>query len=134
MIFKKDKNENVPDKLVTSIKKEVKFLDIVLILLFGFIMAFTIYIAIMSYRTMYEPTALITAVFAFVGAECGFAAGITKRKMSLKDREYDKYNEQDNRGHLDETDIEKISDKIIDIEQIKQTVSTEKDKDKNNES
>lgn len=133
MIFKKDKNSNAPDKLVTSIKKEIKFLDVVLILLFGFVISFTIYIAIMSYRTMYEPTALVTAVFAFVGAECGFTASITKRKMALKDREYDKYDEQNSREHIDETDIEKISDKIIDIEQIKQTVSIEKDKDENNE-
>lgn len=120
----KSANNKLKNKLLSSIKKEVKFLDASLILVFASVVVFTIYISIMTYRTMYEPTALVTAFFAFVGAECGFAASIQKRKMQLKDREYNEYDKTSEQ----EIDVSQISDNVIDMSDIERLTNTIHDK------
>lgn len=90
---RKKKSDN--NKYLTSVKKEIKFLDVTIILLFIFMIAFTVYHSVMVYRTMYEPSSLIVGVFGFCGFECGCMAGITKRKMTLKNIEYQEYNKKD---------------------------------------
>ena len=81
---KKKKRETVKQ----SRKKEIKFLDVMIICILIFLLIFVSVTTYMSYKTMYEPTTLIASVFAFCGLEYGLMSSITKRKMILKDKDY----------------------------------------------
>ncbi len=117
MARKSKKSDN--NKFLISVKKEIKFLDVALVSLFIFMIIFTVYHSIMVYRTMYEPSSLIVGVFGFCGFECGCMAGITKRKMTLKDIEYQEYNKKYDPHEQEPTDIKEITSEDLPQNQIK---------------
>lgn len=114
---RKKKSDN--NKYLTSVKKEIKFLDVTIIFLFIFMIAFTVYHSVMVYRTMYEPSSLIVGVFGFCGFECGCMAGITKRKMALKNIEYQEYNKKNDPQKQEPIDNKEILDENLPQNQIK---------------
>ncbi len=96
-LFPKQNKKKKRETVKQARKKEIKFLDVMIICILIFLLIFIAVTTYMSYKTMYEPTTLIASVFAFCGLEYGLMSSITKRKMVLKDRDYGiKKNENNN--------------------------------------
>lgn len=64
--------------------KKGRFSKGILVSMLVFLFIFTLSILYIVYKTSYEPSTLITCVFAFCGAEGGFMAWIKKAKESKK--------------------------------------------------
>lgn len=76
-------------------KKEVKTMDIVLIIIAVFLLLFVIAMVWLFYKTGSVPDTLCTCVFAICGGECGVMGWIkttkeraSERKFELEDRKY----------------------------------------------
>lgn len=87
-LFPKKNKKKKRETVKQARKKEIKFLDVMIVCILVFLLIFVSVTTYMSYKTMYEPTTLIASVFAFCGLEYGLMSSITKRKMTLKDRDY----------------------------------------------
>lgn len=87
-LFSKQNKKKKRETVKQARKKEIKFLDVMIVCILIFLLIFVSVTTYLSYKTMYEPTTLIASVFAFCGLEYGLMSSITKRKMTLKDRDY----------------------------------------------
>lgn len=67
-------------KYVEKKKKKGRFSKWILSLMLIFLLIFTVTVLLITYKTSYEPSTLITCVFAFCGAEGGFMAWIKNKK------------------------------------------------------
>ena len=86
------------NKKKLSLKKEVKFIDISVVGIFLFLIAFTVVMIIGSWLHCYEPSTLIMSVFGFCGLECGLLASLTKRKSKIKE-EVEKLKQEDEKNN-----------------------------------
>lgn len=75
-------------------KKNGKYLKVILVGMFIYLILFTIACLYITYKTSTEPKVLITSVFAFCGVEGGLSAWIKttkeKRKSNSKLKEEEK--------------------------------------------
>ena len=70
-------------------KKDIKTMDIVLIIIAIFLVAFVIAMGWIYYKTGGIPDTLCTCVFAICGGECGVMGWIKTTKERTRDRKYE---------------------------------------------
>jgi hypothetical protein len=80
--------------MIMKRKKRGKFLKMVLIGMFVYLILFTCVCLYITYKTGVEPNTLITCVFTFCGVEGGLSAWIRNTKEKKKDMR-DKKMEED---------------------------------------
>lgn len=75
-------------------KKNGKYMKVILVGMFLYLILFTIACLYITYKTSAEPKVLITSVFAFCGVEGGMSAWIKttkeKKKGNTKPKEEEK--------------------------------------------
>lgn len=81
-------------------KKEVRTMDVILIFIAIFLLAFIVTMIVLYYITGAIPDTLCTCVFAACGGECGVMGWIKTTKERQRDRKYeleDRENEEKSR-------------------------------------
>ena len=82
-------------------KKEVRTMDVILVFIAAFLLAFIVTMIVLYYTTGAIPDTLCTCVFAVCGGECGVMGWIKTTKERQRDRQY----ELEDRKHQE--DLEK---------------------------
>ena len=82
-------------------KNEVRTMDVILVFIAVFLLAFIVTMIILYYTTGAIPDTLCTCVFAACGGECGVMGWIKTTKERQRDRQY----ELEDRKHQE--DLEK---------------------------
>lgn len=70
-------------------EKNVRTMDVILIVIAVFLLIFIIALLWLYYRTGAIPDTLCTCVFAICGGECGVMGWIKTTKERLRDRNYE---------------------------------------------
>lgn len=70
-------------------KKEVRTMDVILVFIAVFLLAFIVTMIILYYTTGAIPDTLCTCVFAACGGECGVMGWIKTTKERQRDRRYE---------------------------------------------
>ena len=70
-------------------KKEVRTMDVILVFIAVFLLAFIVTMIILYYTTGAIPDTLCTCVFAACGGECGVMGWIKTTKERQRDRQYE---------------------------------------------
>lgn len=84
-------------------KKPIKTMDVVLIFLAVFLLAFVVVLIGLYYETGGIPDTLCTCVFAICGGECGVMGWI----KTTKDKQYERQIELQNRKYEDNKEKQK---------------------------
>lgn len=70
-------------------KKNIRTMDVVLVVVAVFLLIFVVAMMWMYYRTGGIPDTLVTCVFAVCGGECGVMGWIKTTKERYRDRQYE---------------------------------------------
>lgn len=70
-------------------KKNIRTMDIVLVIIAAFLLVFVVALMWLYYRTGGIPDTLCTCVFAICGGECGIMGWIKTTKDRCRDRQYE---------------------------------------------
>lgn len=87
-------------------KKQKRTMDIILIFIAIFLLAFIVIMLVLYYITGAIPDTLCTCVFTVCGGECGIMGWIKttkERQYELEDRKYQEGMEKQNDNSLQET-------------------------------